>query len=254
MSHVGKLGKHLPRHDPRTLKLARYLTPQLPSPPANVDWTTAAKAPWGMMLNDTLGDCTCAAVGHEVQVATANHGAEVTLSNQNILTAYEEVGGYVPGKPNTDQGANMLDVLKYWRATGVGGHKIVGFAEVNPLDWLEVRQAIAIFGGLYIGLALPTSAENQKTWSLAGAGPRPFAANFQPGGWGGHCVLVPAYTADGYLTCITWGAPKNLTRAWFRVICDEAYVVVSDDWASDTTSAPNGLNIQQLLADLAAVS
>jgi hypothetical protein len=64
---------------------------------------------------------------------------------------------------------------------------------------------------------------------------------------------VPGYTADGFLKCITWGAPKMLTRAWFRVICDEAYVVVSDDWANGTTSAPNGLNMQQLLADLAAI-
>ena len=49
------------------------------------------------------------------------------------------------------------------------------------------------------------------------------------------------------------GRAKMLTRAWFRVICDEAYVVVSDDWASGATSAPNGLNMQQLLADLAAI-
>ena len=206
-----------------------------------------------MMLNDTLGDCTCTAMGHEVQVATANHGHEVTVPDSAVLTAYEAVGGYVPGQPNTDQAANMLDVLKYWRATGVGGHKIAGFAQVNPLDWLEVRQGIAIFGGLYVGLALPTSAENQTTWSLAGAGPRPFAADFQPGSWGGHCVFVPAYTAEGFLRCVTWGATKMLTRAWFRVICDEAYVVISDDWANGTTTAPNGLNMQQLLADLAAL-
>ncbi|HTU24268.1 MAG TPA: hypothetical protein VMF30_02650 [Pirellulales bacterium] len=248
-----KLGKHAPKHDPRTLRLAKYLAPDLPSPPANCDWTAAAKAPWGMMLNDTLGDCTCAAMGHEVQVVTANHGNEATVSNQNVLVAYEAVSGYVPGQPNTDTGANMLDVLKYWRATGIGGHKILAFAKVNPLDWLEVRQAIALFGGLYIGLALPTSAENQNTWSLAGAGPRPFAADFQPGSWGGHCVFVPAYTAEGFMNCITWGAPKLLTRAWFRVMCDEAYVVVSSDWASATTAAPNGLNIAQLLSDLAAI-
>jgi hypothetical protein len=292
---IGRLGKHPAKHDPRTLKLAKYLTTALPEPPANVDWTVAAKAPWGMMLNDTLGDCTCAAMGHEVQVATANHGHEVTVSNQNVLSAYEAVGGYVPGQPNTDNGANMLDVLKYWRAVGIGGHKIVGFAKVNPLDWLEVRQAIELFAGMYVGLALPLSAQNQNCWSLSGAGPRPFAADFQPGSWGGHCVFVPGYTAepagaagtwpaapadgrvasatrgagrvpvsDGWrqqeqntpaacLKCITWGAAKMMTRAWFRVICDEAYVVVSDDWANGTTSAPNGLNIQQLLADLAAI-
>jgi hypothetical protein len=251
---IRKLGKHAPKHDPRTLRLAKYLSPGLPEPPADSDWTLAAKNPWGMMLNDTLGDCTCAAIGHEVQVATANHGSETTLPDSAILTAYEAVSGYRPGQPDTDNGAAMLDVLKYWRKVGVGGHRIVGFAKVNPLVWLEVRQAIALFGGMYIGLALPTSAETQNTWSLAGAGPRPFAPDFQPGGWGGHCVFVPAYTADGFLKCITWGAPKLLTRAWLRVICDEAYVVISDDWASSTTSAPNGFDKQQLLADLTALN
>jgi hypothetical protein len=251
---IRKLGKLAPRNDSRTLRLANYLAPDLPSPPASCDWTTKAAANFGMMLNDTLGDCTCAAIGHEIQVATANHGSEATVPDGAILTAYEAVSGYRPGEPSTDNGAVMLNVLNYWRRVGVAGHKIVGFAKVNVQNWKEVRQAIALFDGMYIGLALPTSAEQQRTWSLSGAGPRPFAEDFQPGGWGGHCVFVPAYTADGFLKCITWGAAKVLTRAWLRVMCDEAYVVLSDDWVNSTTSAPNGLNKQQLLTDLAALN
>ena len=70
------LGKRPVRHDPRTLRLARYLDPKLPPPPAAAAWSKRAAAPWGMMLNDTLGDCTIASIGHGIQVLTANSGAK----------------------------------------------------------------------------------------------------------------------------------------------------------------------------------
>src|ERR1035441_10370083 len=58
-----KLGKSVARHDPRTLLLASYVTRTLPAPPASFDVTSKVKA-WGMMDNDQIGDCTCAAAGH----------------------------------------------------------------------------------------------------------------------------------------------------------------------------------------------
>src|SRR5580658_8869232 len=57
-----KLGKKAPKIDSRTLRLAKYLT-AVPPPPASCDWTKGVTE-WGMMLNDALGDCTCAAIGH----------------------------------------------------------------------------------------------------------------------------------------------------------------------------------------------
>jgi hypothetical protein len=58
-----KLGKSTARHDPRTLLLAAYVTPALPIPPASFDLTSKVSS-WGMMDNDQIGDCTCAAAGH----------------------------------------------------------------------------------------------------------------------------------------------------------------------------------------------
>src|SRR5215831_17287905 len=80
--HLGRpvrLGKATPRHDHRTLRLARYLPTSLPPPPASCDWSTKDSPAWGMMDNDTLGDCTCAAMGHAIQVWTASNGGEITL-------------------------------------------------------------------------------------------------------------------------------------------------------------------------------
>jgi hypothetical protein len=43
-----KLGKKTPRHDPRTLQLAKYLQPtELPTPPTSVNYATAVDVPWG---------------------------------------------------------------------------------------------------------------------------------------------------------------------------------------------------------------
>ena len=56
-----KLGRKAIKTDSRTLALGRYLTPAVPPPPAAADWTKGI-ARWGMMLNDTLGDCTIAGV------------------------------------------------------------------------------------------------------------------------------------------------------------------------------------------------
>ena len=65
-----KLGKGVARHDPRTLLLASYITPALPAPPATFDLSSKVGSSWGMMDNDQIGDCTCAAAG------TPDHGMD----------------------------------------------------------------------------------------------------------------------------------------------------------------------------------
>jgi hypothetical protein len=82
-----KLGKHLPKFDKRTLLFGKYLTSALQPPPPAVDYSKPV-AVWPMMGNDTYGDCTCAAAGHMVEEWTANTGTEKTLSNTQILAAY----------------------------------------------------------------------------------------------------------------------------------------------------------------------
>ena len=65
-----RLGRKCVKTDSRTLRLAKY-TADLPTPPASSDWTKGITQ-WGMMLNDTLGDCTIAGLGHALQVWTVN--------------------------------------------------------------------------------------------------------------------------------------------------------------------------------------
>jgi hypothetical protein len=248
-----KLGKLPPRHDRRTLRFARYVLPSsLPPLPQWVRWSQNATQPWGMMLNDRLGDCTCAGAGHAIQTWSANHGNEITLADSDILSAYSAISGYDPATGANDNGAVELDVLNYWRNTGVGGHRIGAFVSLQPQDQREVQEAIYLFGGVYIGLALPAAIEGQSIWKAPH-----FHFDFghpawQPGSWGGHAVFCIDFDAQ-YVTCVTWGALLKMDWAFFATYCDEAYGIISPEWVNDTTKAPNGFDMFSLNQDLQAV-
>ncbi len=236
-----KLGKKPRRFDRRTLRLARYLTPALPLPPPAVTNSQGITS-WGMMLNDTLGDCTIAGVAHAIQVWTLSKGSEVTVPDPTVLQFYEQWDGYDPNNPGSDQGGVELDVLNDWRQNGFDGHPLLAFADPDTQDTLHVQQAIALFGGLYIGVQLPISAQTQDVWDVD------TSPNGKPGSWGGHCVFVPDYDATG-LTCITWGAPKKMTWGFWGTYCDEAHALLSPDW-----QPPAGFDMAALQADLTAVT
>ena len=251
-----KLGKKAPRFDPRTLRLAKY-TAALNPPPAFCNWTKKITS-WPMMLNDQLGDCTCACAGHMIEQWTGelNAGRAITPPDSAILTTYEAVGGYVPGDPSTDNGAVILDVLNYWRKTGIGGsapeaynHRILAFASLEPNNHVDVMDSIYIFGNSYIGVQLPLSAQGASIWEVPPGGA---TGNGAPGSWGGHAVPIVAYDARG-LTVVTWGQLMRMTWPFLDAYCDEAYAVLSTDWLSARGLSLPGFDRAQLEKDLAAI-
>jgi hypothetical protein len=241
-----KLGRKAIKTDSRTLALAKYLTPALPPPPPKADWTKGI-TDWGMMLNDSLGDCTIAGLGHAVQVWTVNTGTIATVPDPTIQDYYSQWDGYVPGDPNTDNGGIELDVLNDFQKNGFAGHKLLAFADPKASNLIQIRQSIFLFGGVYIGLALPNTAQDQDVWDVVPNG----GANAKKGSWGGHCVFVPKYDANGF-TCITWGQPKVMTVAFWKKYCDEAHTLFAQDWLTDKGS-PAGFNQSQLQTDLHAI-
>ena len=246
-----KLGKQVARHDPRTLLLASYVTPKLPAPPAKFDLTTKVKA-WGMMDNDQIGDCTCAAAGHLIMEWTANAGKKmVTPTDQQIVAAYSAITGYNPQTGANDNGAQEVDVLNYWRQTGIAGDKIGAYVALEPSNHTHIMDAVYIFGGCYIGVQLPITAQaqtqNHQPWSVPPGGPN---GDGKPGSWGGHAIPVMAYDAHS-LTVVTWGALQTMTWSFWEAYCDEAYAILSQDYLSGDEKTPQGFNMQQLQADLA---
>lgn len=241
-----KLGRKAIKTDSRTLALGDYLRPTLPPPPPSADWTRGITS-WGMMLNDKLGDCTIAGAAHAIQVWSANTGSMVTLPDATVESYYAQWDGYVPGNPSTDHGGVELDVLNDWQKQGLAGNTLLAFADPKFANLVEIRQSIALFGGVYIGLALPVSAQSQDVWDVVPKG----GAKAKKGSWGGHCVFVPKYDQNGF-TCITWGQLKTMTVAFWKKYCDEAHTLLDQNWFSDK-GAPNGFDQAQLMADLKAI-
>jgi hypothetical protein len=202
-----------------------------------------------MYLNDRLGDCTAAGIGHKIEGDTRyGQGATVEVTDDDVLRLYEATGGYDPSDPSTDQGAVCQDVLKYVQKTGVAGHKIIAYAQVDLSNLTEVRQAIALFGQIYCGFNFPDSAMTQfnagQPWDVVKG------ARIE----GGHCVTIGAYDPTGF-ECITWGAVQKLTLAFFKKYFDEAWVIVDSDFVNAQTGKDAaGVDLYTLGQDFAALT
>lgn len=242
-----RLGKRAVKHDKRTLKFADYIS-SVPTPPAMIDWGQKV-SDWPMMRNDQLGDCTCAAAGHLIQSWTADFSNIFVPTDDEVIEAYEAVSGYDPKTGANDDGAAELDVLNYWRKTGIADHKIDSYAQIGS-GTDKVKQAIWLFGGAYLGILLPASAQGQTLWDIPSGGLNGSGA---PGSWGGHAVPAIAYDAQT-VTVITWGQRLKMSWAFYLAYCDEAYAVLSQDWVTQNNPAPSGFDMVSLQQDLQAVA
>lgn len=243
-----KLGRRPARLDRRNLRLAHYLAADIPTPPDTVDYGASIKD-WGMLANDQLGDCTCAGILHMIMLWNAENGVHLQFRDGDAIKLYEQLCGYDPRDPNTDQGGIELDILKSWRKMPIYGTSLLGFASVDPTNWKEVRLAHWLAGSLYMGLSLPVSAQNETIWSHT---------SDTPGGWGGHCTISNGYGKLGgfncsdYLSAVTWGTKQRMTPRWLAKYCDELYAPITPSWFNKSGIAPNMLNLEQLKADIAA--
>lgn len=237
------------------LKLSRLLAPELPAPPALIDWLASVPTgAWGMLGNDEWGDCTAAAVAHKrIGDVYVNQHGTLPVTTQQTLALYSAVTGFdpavgPPGANPTDQGAVCQDVLNYWRKQGFLGEKILAFAKVDISNLNELKTAIALFGQVYCGMFVPSTAETQfnagQTWDVVAGAPI----------LGGHCVTLGAYDTAG-LTAVTWGQLQKLTWRFFRKYFQEAWVVIGPDMIDPSSGRDaQGLDLTSLGADFGALT
>lgn len=256
-----KLGKLEPKHDDRTALLYNFLHhAALPEPAPVSDWATKLPHNVGMMRNDRIGLCTCAAIAHLIQMWTVNFGGkEITISDDEVEALYTaitlQVNGvaYNPdaepdanGENPTDTGLALLDVLNYVRLHGVGAAKHgrgLAFVKVNHRDIHEMRIANQLFGGTYVGVMLP-AVSLSHVGTLWGDATGPVA--------GGHAIAQHMARPD-QLSYITWGERQSATWPWHIHCCDEAYAVIAPEWCDGTRPAPSGFLIDKLRAYLAGL-
>lgn len=212
----------------------------------------STESQWYASNGIIVHNCTCASAGHLIELWTAaGRHAEATIDDTEIVAAYSAVAGYDPSTGANDNGAEIVSVLKYWQQTGVAGHRIGAYVELDPANHEHVMAAINLFGGVDIGLQLPAAAQGftAPQWPNP---PTPAVGDWQPGTWGGHCVPCIDYTPDGP-TCVTWGELTVMTWGWWDTYVDECWAIVAPDFLDAAGVTPEGFNLEALNADLAAL-
>jgi len=250
-----KYGRRAPVHDRRTMRLALALHPALAalgSPPtASDDYVSAVEKQspngWQMFLNNELGDCTAADTAHQVMLHSANGGSIVIPTDDDVLSFYEATGGYVPGSPSTDNGADEMTVCRYLQSTGMAGVKSAATAPVDPTNADHIKWTVQIFGACRLGImvtdAMMSDFSAGRPWtSMTGSID------------GGHDVPIVKYDPS-FAYVVTWGRLQPV--AWSLLVnsdfLQECHCDVFADFVKAGGTAPNGFDLNGMLAALAQV-
>lgn len=247
------LGKTPARPDAVKLKLKTYLSKtQLPTPPRKFGHYDLVRAPWGVLGNDSYGDCVWAGAAHETMLWCMEAGVTTTFSTESVLSDYTAVTGFNPNDINSDQGTDMQAAASYRRKTGVldasgKRHQIDAYLAIEPGDINTLKLAIYLFGAVGIGILFPDSAMKQfnqgKRWSVVSHDPKPNQGHYIPG---------VGFDGNDFVT-LTWGKAQRMTPAFFKKYCDEALAYISLERLTDSRSL-DGFHIDALRADLAAIT
>jgi hypothetical protein len=255
LSDARKLGR-LPRaFDPRIPHLSAAIAGKLQAPPpAAVDHTkhATAKLPHdlGMMLNNKLLNCTCAAYYHARQVwSFQTTGAAATVPNSDVELLYEQACGFKPAAGGEGPGGVAQHVLRFLHNDGapLGGGKhrerILAYLEVDPRHIDDVKRTIADCGVAYVGLNIPQNVvpkerEVPALWTVD-----PKKQKIVEG----HAVVLPGYDAEGAIV-ISWGRSYKMTWEFFSKYVDEVYAIADRAWVDAKKQTPGGLSVPELEA------
>jgi hypothetical protein len=241
------------------LVMARHLDNLGPAPATSNDWVRAVDANtrgnWGMMGNDRFGDCVKADDGHYLMLRTANVGKMVVPSDRVVLHDYfAQTGGQDTGLDETSDSLWMI-------AHGMlRNHHAQAAAMVDPTNLDHVRWGCQLFGRTRLGFAVTQKMMDQfnanQPWSDTDVTNSTII--------GLHDVPVVRYRAifNGF-EVVTWGRLQQMTMGCYMACCanlnvggstGEAHVELFPDWMRTQGTAPNGLDLTQLVADLAAIT
>lgn len=224
---AGRYGRRAPKNAP-ALRLGDILRQGAVIPPhPSVEDYLARLLHWLMLGNDRAGNCVAVTWANFRRFLTALlGGTEHYPSLDQVWALYETQNpGFDPNGSadangpgsSFDNGMDIQTVLEYLvKHGGPDGVKAIAFAKVDYANTAEFEAALAIFGGVWVGINV--SADNQTEF-----------ANGQP--WaavgaveGGHSVLSGGYTPN--VRFITWGEEAEFTPAFVQQRMEEAWIVV----------------------------
>lgn len=255
-----KYGRRPPKNAP-ALKFSSILAATAPAHPAREDYL-ATLTGWQMLGNNVAGNCNAVTWANMRRLVTATLAKENYPSQAEVWQFYETQNpGFDPdgtastngpGSPH-DQGMEIQTGLEYLHGTGgPDGVKAVAFAKVDPTNLNEVKSALAIFGGLWLGITVldanQTEFQENKAWTdVAGS-----AID------GGHAILGGGYTTSD-IKFITWAKETEFAKSFWdgavqgTQLVDEAWVVIWPEHLG-TREFEQGIDQAQLSADYQALT
>lgn len=200
------------------------------------------------------GCCVWAELGHMIQGMTAYAGTEIILPASSIITGYASTG-YDPQTGANDNGTDPVQALEYMRTTGLtdalgSTHKFAGYARFgNPADEELIGQVLETFGTVFMAFDMQQAQEDQFSEGM------PFTWVKGSPVVGGHGIcLQRRATGMDILRYPCWGELQAGNKAFQFNQCTDAYAVVSEDFIRANGTTVGGMDLEQLLADLDAVS
>jgi hypothetical protein len=126
----------------------------------------------------------------------------------------------------------------------------LAFAKVDHNDAAEVQAAIAIFGGVILGVVLDVAQQGQTD----AGGPWDYVRKTST--WGGHAIVAGQYT--GALTgpdvgVVTWGEVLSTTDVFLQHQLDECWVVIFPEHLG-TRAFLDGVDVSTLAGDYTALT
>jgi hypothetical protein len=246
-----KLGRKPSPPDSRDLQFANYRTTALPALPASWGYDNIiAPNGWGMLGNDSVGDCVWAGAAHEHMLETIVTGKPATFTAEGVLSDYSACTGFDPQDPSTDQGTDPRTAMKYRQKTGIidaagKRHKIAAYLALDPHNLTQLEEACYLFGSVGLCWNLPESAQTEfqadKEWTYVPDSPIE----------GGH--YTPLFAKRRHLELCTWSRIVPFTEAFAAHYLDAAWTTISVDWLEQNGTTVQGFDLQQLLADQAAL-
>jgi hypothetical protein len=241
-----RFGKRPPLRDYRTFLLKNYIKDDVPLPPPSLNMLTRVyqnidpddpKVLFPMLKNDEIGDCTIAGMAHGDTVWSALVGSKSIYPEDLVTRIYYHLTG------GLDSGLAMLTVLEYFRKNFVMGEKILAYVSLNPHNHTHVKQAIMMFGGIFLGFQVQEKCLEEFRDRIP----------WQPGTLinAGHAVFATGYDSEG-VDMLTWGDTQRGTWEWWDEGVDEAYVVLPPE-AKHPMFSP-GFNYDKLRKDLISVA
>lgn len=166
----------------------------------------------------SCGDCSLVGCANGKLITTGQR-----MDVGEVENAYSRITGWSPLRPETNHGAVVEDVLRYWRDEGWPSDsedKLLGYAAI---DRDQIHQAIHSLGWA-LGWALLPMTEDHADYDFSDDAVRRNAE-----GVAAHCMAIIRSAPVG-LQVATWSRRQTVSLAWWEKYGKGQFAVLAPGW------------------------